>query len=148
MSFTKKQLYLITVFVVLSQCNSYRILGVFPYNGKSRNIVLQSVMKTLAKNGHQVDVVSHYPLKNPMENYHDVINLAGTVDNFINNLTVDFVQNVGGNIVFLAAESFGNKLCHLMGLEKFQKLIHNPPTDPPYDLVITEVSLNFIVTYR
>lgn len=39
---------------------------------KSHWIIGHSVMKTLAKAGHEVHVVSPFPLKNPIENYYDI----------------------------------------------------------------------------
>lgn len=40
---------------------------------KSHWIIGHSVMKTLAKAGHEVHVISPFPLKTPLENYHDVV---------------------------------------------------------------------------
>lgn len=129
-----------------SVCSAYRILGVFPFNAKSHNIVFEALMKGLAKRGHQVDVVTHFPLKNPVKNYNDIINLDGSMENLVNNYTIEFVSKITGNVVDILATSYGNRVCHFMGFEKMQKLIKNPPTNPPYDLVITEVSylLHFI----
>lgn len=98
-------------------------------------------MKGLAKRGHQVDVVSHFPLKKPVKNYNDIINLEGSMESLVNNYTIEFVSQIKGDVVNLLALSYGNRLCHIMGLEKFQNLIQNPPTDPPYDVVITEVCM-------
>lgn len=52
--------------------NGYRILGVFPTQCKSHWIIGHSVMKSLAKAGHSVTIISPFPLKTPIENYHDV----------------------------------------------------------------------------
>ena len=57
---------------VLKLTNGYRILGVFPTQCKSHWIIGHSVMKTLAKAGHSVTIVSPFPLKTTIENYHDV----------------------------------------------------------------------------
>ena len=56
--------------IVLS--NGYRILGVFPTQCKSHWIIGHSVMKSLAKAGHSVTIISPFPLKTSIENYHDV----------------------------------------------------------------------------
>ncbi|CAB0034905.1 unnamed protein product [Trichogramma brassicae] len=77
----------IKVFLILNcitgliVCDAYRILGVFPFAGKSHNIIFESLMKGLAKRGHQVDVVTHFPLVEPLKNYNDIINLNGTMEN-------------------------------------------------------------------
>lgn len=100
-------------------------------------------MKALAKHGHQVDVVTHFPQKRPVKNYHEIINLEGSLEKLMNNLTVDSVLKIEGDMVSKVAGPYGNQLCHLMGLKEFQELVKNPPTNPPYDLVITEVSIFF-----
>lgn len=126
-------------------CRAYRILGVFPYNSKSHNIVFQALMRGLAKHGHQVDVISHFPLKKPIKNYNDIINLDGTLKSNVDNFTIEYATQVSGygQLVNVIALFDGNRVCHLMGSEKFQKLIKNPPKISPYDLVITEVSFIF-----
>ncbi|CAO1424196.1 unnamed protein product [Diamesa tonsa] len=60
------------VFIGIVNVNGYKILGVFPTPGKSHWIIGHSVMKTLAKAGHSVTVISAFPLRTPMENYRDV----------------------------------------------------------------------------
>lgn len=40
-----------------------------------------SVMKTLARAGHDVYVISPFPMKEPIENYHDIIMRNGLEGN-------------------------------------------------------------------
>lgn len=56
----------------IAQTNGSRILGVFPTQCKSHWMIGHSVMKSLAKAGHSVTIISPFPLKTPIENYHDV----------------------------------------------------------------------------
>ncbi|XP_043467706.1 UDP-glucosyltransferase 2-like [Leptopilina heterotoma] len=119
--------------------DGYRILAVFPFNSKSHNNMFEGVTKTLARNGHKVDVVSHFKLKNPPKNYRTIINLEGTRGNLVNNFTIEFANHIQKSTVLTISEMYGNELCELMGLPEMQKLIKNPPHDPPYDLLITEV---------
>ena len=133
-------LLLSTVAVLFVQSSAYRILGVFPLNGRSHDMMFSSLMEGLAKRGHKVDVVTHFPPKHPPKNYKTIINLSGTMESLVNNFTIDFVLGFGGNVVDPIANLYGNRLCDLMGLEEFQQLIHHPPSDPPYDIFITEVS--------
>lgn len=137
--------FALSITALLSVCSAYRILGVFPFNAKSHNIVFEALMKGLAKRGHRVDVISHFPLKQPVKNYNDIINLDGSMETLMNNYTIEFVSqftNLLSDVVYVAKE-YGNRLCHFMGFEEMQKLIKNPPNDPPYDLVITEVCGSF-----
>lgn len=124
---------------IVSGSSAYRILGVFPMNGRSHEMMFEALMIGLAQRGHQVDVVTHFPVKNPPSNYRNIINLSGTLDNIVNNFTIEFVLGMADEVGYHVATNLGNKLCNLMGHEEMQHLIKNPPTDPPYDVLITEV---------
>lgn len=65
--------------------NGHRILGLFPFPGVSHFQFFHPVMKALAEAGHDVTVVSHFPIKEPIENYRDEA-LTGKSDftNFVN----------------------------------------------------------------
>ncbi|OXU17534.1 hypothetical protein TSAR_014640 [Trichomalopsis sarcophagae] len=126
------------LFGIVSACSGYRILGAFPFNGKSHHIVFEALMKGLAKHGHQVDMITHFSLNKPMKNYNVIINLAGSMESFVNNITIKFASELSDDMVTPIATIYGNRLCDFMGFEEMQKLFKNPPTDPPYDLVITE----------
>lgn len=43
-----------------------RILGIFPFPGASHFAMHGRIMRELAKSGHEVDVVSHFPAKAPI----------------------------------------------------------------------------------
>lgn len=67
--------------ILLSTCisnevHSLNILGVFPYQGKSHFNVFEPYLKELASRGHNLTVISYFPQKEPLTNYHD-ISLAG-----------------------------------------------------------------------
>ncbi|XP_058795636.1 UDP-glucosyltransferase 2-like [Phymastichus coffea] len=116
--------------------DGYRILGVFPYSAKSQNIVFEALMKGLAKRGHQVDVISHYPQTEPVKNYNVIINLEGSMENTMNNFTFQYIANINNDIIANIADFYGNRLCQFLGSEQIQTLIKNPPKDPPYNLII------------
>lgn len=63
-------LLLLQYFLVL--VNSYRILGVLPTNSKSHYKVGNSLMRGLAKAGHNVTVISPYVPDNPIKNYRSI----------------------------------------------------------------------------
>ncbi|XP_061380260.1 UDP-glucosyltransferase 2-like isoform X2 [Danaus plexippus] len=58
--------------IALSTVEGGRILGLFPHTGKSHQMVFEPLLKKLAERGHQVTVVSFFPLKKPIANYTDV----------------------------------------------------------------------------
>ncbi|XP_050096430.1 UDP-glucosyltransferase 2-like [Anopheles aquasalis] len=49
-----------------------KIVGVFPTASKSHVLGLQALLKELANRGHEVTMVSAFPLKRPPANYRDV----------------------------------------------------------------------------
>ncbi|XP_025262697.1 UDP-glucuronosyltransferase 1-3-like [Camponotus floridanus] len=120
--------------------DGYRILGIFPYNGKSHWIMQEELMKGLAKRGHQVDVVTHFPQKKPIPNYTD-ISLAGSMPPVMNNFTATTVKDIAVSMILIGSFAYtaGIKVCQLMDHPKIQELIKNPPQNPPYDIVITEL---------
>lgn len=129
--------FLLTVLLT----DAHRILGIFPFSGISHNKMSDRLMKELALRGHQVDVVSHYPVKKPIPNYNHIIDLSGSLPVVVNNMSYEFVIDnlIKTSLVGTIATQFGSELCHLMDLPKFRELIRNPPRDPPYDLLITSV---------
>lgn len=127
------------LFLIIIESDGYRILAVFPFNSRSHNNMFEGVTKALARRGHQVDVVTHFELKNPSKNYKTIINLDGTRINLVNNFSIDFANQIYESVIKMISELYGNELCELMGLDEMQKLIKNPPEDPPYDILITEV---------
>ncbi|XP_033219246.1 UDP-glucuronosyltransferase 2B31-like isoform X1 [Belonocnema kinseyi] len=135
MNYTRILVKLLFIFSVIITTNGYRILGIFPMNSKSHNNMFEALMKGLEKVGHEVDVISHFELKNPPKNYKTIINLNGTTPVLVNNLTFENAAIMGNDPIPYIADVIGSKLCELMGLEEMQKIIKNPP---PYDAVITE----------
>lgn len=51
---------------------SARILGFFPFPGKSHYIFYSSIMKTLAARGHEIVEFSPFPLSKPISNYSHI----------------------------------------------------------------------------
>lgn len=142
MKFISNLLFL-CLFIIGS--DAYRILAIFPFNSRSHNNVFEGVTRGLAKRGHQVDVVTHFEMKNSPKNYRTIINLSGTRRNIVNNFTIEFASQLGDDLVPLISVFYGNELCELLALEEIQKLVKNPPRDPPYDILITEVSFLFLL---
>lgn len=131
-------LFFLALFSVWS-ADGARILGLFPLNAKSHFVMFQQVMRGLADKGHQVDVLSVFPQKKPYPNYTD-LSLAGSVPVIVNNMSYEMVQNFISTSEKFFIDNTGNQVCDQMDLPQIQKLIKTPPNDPPYDLVIVEVS--------
>lgn len=120
-------------------CEGYRILGMFPLHAKSHHMMFDALMKGLARKGHQVDVVSPFPQKKPYPNLTDIIVLPLYMPRFVNNMTYDSFRSMGHDMVHFVATETGTRVCEGLGHPEMQKLIQNPPKDPPYDLVLTEI---------
>jgi len=97
-------------------------------------------MKGLISKGHQIDVISSFPQKKPYPNYTDIAELKMHVI-LLNNLSYEYMmQIVEANTMTVIATSFGNEICEKhLGNPVIQKLVRDPPKDPPYDAVIIEV---------
>lgn len=126
-------------------CVGYRILGFFPVNARSHFIMFGRLMKGLAERGHQVDVVSPYPLVTPMKNYTDItVELLATQDTTDFNFNLFHLYNNVGQFERYATH-LSNDICDsIFKNSKIKNIINNPPTNPPYDLIIVEVCINII----
>ncbi|XP_031787545.1 UDP-glucuronosyltransferase 2B15-like isoform X1 [Nasonia vitripennis] len=127
----------------IRSCDGLRILGLFPFQSKSHFAMAGNLMRGLAERGHQVDVYSHFPLKQPIPNYKDY-SLAGTLPDLMNNLTYQVLTQELGTPMALNnwLKISGLPVCKLMDLPVFRRLFEEPPNDPSYDLIVSEVSLS------
>jgi glucuronosyltransferase len=132
-----------TILALLLNANpshELRILGLFPLHGRSHFIICEALMRNLAKQGHQVDVYSHFPLREPIPNYTDysLEGLTGSLSNNMSYAPFDVKTNLFSLQELMVM--YGEPICELINLPVFQKLMHEPPNNPGYDLVIIEVS--------
>lgn len=63
---------LLVLSIILLQADALKVLGVVPFGSNSHFAIGSSILKTLAKAGHEVSVISPYPLKKPLQNYRDI----------------------------------------------------------------------------
>nr|XP_012134491.1 PREDICTED: uncharacterized protein LOC105661763 [Megachile rotundata] len=133
---------LILFWTIVSFCEGYRILGLFPYHGRSHFVMFEQLMKSLARKGHQVEVISTFPLKTPYPNYTDVVAFEVT-QHIVNNVTFEQLESFTGlNAGYTTAWEVGNPICDRLNTEGVQRLLKNAPhANPPYDLAIVEVGL-------
>lgn len=68
------------MFVAIQCIDSHRILIIYPTFRKSHWIIGSGTAKALAAAGHDVTMISAFPLQNPPPNYHD-IELTGLLEN-------------------------------------------------------------------
>nr|ASX93996.1 UDP-glycosyltransferase UGT42D1 [Zygaena filipendulae] len=60
------------LFVSLTSISALNILGIFPYQGKSHFFVHEVFLRELANKGHNLTVISYFPLKDAPKNYRDI----------------------------------------------------------------------------
>lgn len=77
------KILLVIIGTVLASSECAKILGIFPIAAISHNILSYKLMKGLAEAGHDVTMISPYPLKDPPKNgtYTDII-LDGFAEEF------------------------------------------------------------------
>nr|CAD7597665.1 unnamed protein product [Timema genevievae] len=118
-----------------------RILGVFPVTSTSHQIVFRAVMKELAHRGHEIVVITPYPMRDPsIKNYTEI--------------DVSFMKKEWKNrFNFVAGRSsketpqemmtnlfdFGGHLCEMMlSHPEVAELISTEKTDQHFDLVFMQ----------
>ena len=128
-----------TLFFLLeiSVSNGYRILAVFPSSARSHMGVLEQIAKGLAKRGHRVDVISHFPLKTPFPNYTDIVHLP----NHTNHASLDYSNFIVQDNIRKWAKEILRTMCDYPGLPEISKIIEEGKTTKKYDLLLVHVSL-------
>lgn len=101
-------------------------------------MLLNQLFKGLSHKGHQVDLISVLPVEGNNPNYTRIIQLPDRMKDVMRSLTSDNSQAFNKNLMTLMAD-IGYKMCENMGIPEFLNLARNPPTDPPYDAIITQV---------
>lgn len=136
-SFVQLTFFLLFFTQILSN-EAYRILAVFPFEAKSHFFFFEALCKSLAEDGHRVDVISFFPQKNPVENYTDVLDLSGKRSRNVSTTTVKYATSTKIDAT-LIAERFGNRVCEVLGHEDVSHFLGKARVRNTYDAVITEV---------
>lgn len=66
-----KLLFVILAFIV-ALVDSAKILGVFPFGGKSHYAIGEATLKALVEAGHEVTMISVFEPKQPIQNYKQI----------------------------------------------------------------------------
>ncbi|XP_044265189.1 uncharacterized protein LOC123011680 [Tribolium madens] len=83
---------LLLISLCFAFCQSAKILGVFNHAGASHTSVGKVLLKNLAKRGHQVTMISSYPMKEPIDNYRDIF-LVENLEDFKQREKMYFVKD-------------------------------------------------------
>lgn len=137
-----KILPILSILVTLGSVGqTYNILGIFPYNLVSHQMMFEPIMKTLANKGHTVSVISYFPQKKHMKNYRDIILEDRSVE-MLNSIPLPSSNESSFNLFyeFYYTLELGQHFCEV-GLKSptIQELLN---TDERFDLVVTELFTN------
>ncbi|XP_052892955.1 UDP-glycosyltransferase UGT4-like [Anopheles moucheti] len=117
-----------------------KILSVFPTTSKSHWILGSSLMKELAQDGHEVTVISPFPLKKAPKNYRDVNIVYHT--RLFDEIMDEVFDKIDDSIVEKMME-LGNFMHEItnttLASPEVQSLINSEET---FDLVVLEIFLN------
>ncbi|KAJ8730593.1 hypothetical protein PYW08_002006 [Mythimna loreyi] len=107
----------LTLFAILAgqDVHTARILGLFPHPGRSHQMVFDPLMRALAERGHDVTVVSFFPIKDPPPNY-TTVSLEGVVPLAVETVDLSYYENPSRILKFLGIDRI---IKHLM---EFQPL--------------------------
>ncbi|XP_001687884.2 UDP-glucosyltransferase 2 [Anopheles gambiae] len=89
---------LLATLLVIGHAESAKIVCVFPTASKSHVLGAQALLKELAHRGHEVTMVSAFPLKKPPKNYWDVYI---PIEDAFSTIMSDFMQGGSRNMMKL-----------------------------------------------
>lgn len=75
-----KLLYVLVIFgLAIVKIDGLKVLTIAPFSAKSHFAIANAISKTLHKAGHDITMLSPFPMKKPMQNYTD-ISVAKTME--------------------------------------------------------------------
>lgn len=123
---------LFIVFECLNFAVCSRILFLFPTPSQSHLIVAKGLTTTLAERGHDVTVVSPFPLDKPMKNYRDI---KIEIPKEMHSISKDMVQKSDENLFKKLPQFLGGLTTlsnNMIAMPEFQKLM----AEEKFDLLI------------
>lgn len=82
----------VTIFVVINTTSGAKILSIFHSASKSHQILAQQLLLELNKAGHEITLVTAFPIKNPPKNWRN-IPLTGVESSFDGMFCVFYVMD-------------------------------------------------------
>ncbi|CAH0550303.1 unnamed protein product [Brassicogethes aeneus] len=136
------KIVLFTIFSVLSISDSARILGIFQTPTTSTQSVFQAIWKELSLKGHQVTVVSPFPLRDKSLVNLTEIDVSGTTKIFLNHDFQFFMNKERSTTSKIEALFNVNYELSEAIFEDdgFKKIYQNP--NERFDLIIIQIHIN------
>ncbi|KAK4872333.1 hypothetical protein RN001_014362 [Aquatica leii] len=132
---------LVLIFVIISLCDSARILGIIPTPSYSHQAVFQPFWKELSLRGHQVTVLTSHPINDATLTNLTEIDTSFSFKLLTDNL-VDVLNNSGNalKVIDLSVKLFCNVFDKQLELPQVKRFINDPSVQ--FDLVIFEYTLS------
>lgn len=131
-------LLLFAFICIVSFAHASKILFLFPSPSKSHLIVVKGLSTTLAERGHDVTVVSPFPLEKPMKNYRDIM---VEVPEDMHKLSNSMVTKPNGNLFVMLPRLMKNLFTMANGMfeiPEFKKMMK----EEKFDLVVIGMFFN------
>ncbi|KAJ1521690.1 hypothetical protein ONE63_003333 [Megalurothrips usitatus] len=133
-----RTLALLAAVAAVPEAAAFRVLGFFPFNAPSHNIMLKATMEALADYGHEVVVLSPFPLKKPRANYTD-LDISKELPSLANTLTFEELTSLNqAGTIRLMAELGGAHFCRaVFQMQHFRDIMSGK--HGKFDVVFTEI---------
>ncbi|PSN46983.1 hypothetical protein C0J52_17345 [Blattella germanica] len=128
--------WLVTFFCLLSDCEAAKILAIIPFRVDSHFPIFENLLKGLVARGHQVVAVSHYPQKNPIENFTD-ISLVGSLPSTKDNVSLGSIEAANSGLFISFFLGFATSACKIVYEHPQVKQLLERENE--FDLVINEI---------
>ncbi|KAK5643189.1 hypothetical protein RI129_007034 [Pyrocoelia pectoralis] len=126
--------FILLSFIVSASC--LKILGVFPFTGRSHFLIFEPLLVELSKRGHDVTVMSSFPLQIPPPGYTDVylpVHPGGEDLIAFDNVTLTrFYKYFTPN---RCRESTKHRCEFLLSTEEYRDFLH---IDNKFDVIVSE----------
>ncbi|KAF4519851.1 UDP-glycosyltransferase-08 [Ephemera danica] len=119
-----------------------RILAIEPFPAKSHMVVFSALTKELARRGHEVVVVSAFPLSKPMANYTDIDIMPymdSVLENAMGEKMYDMAEFTPWQMIFLMWNMGVHTTDSVLSSPKMKELLKDKRG---FDLVLVEFFLN------
>lgn len=126
---------------VISFVYCYNFLFVNDFPTKSSFTFLKPIMRSLTSKGHNLTVITNFPLEEPLPNYKEILidgaSILGDAP-IVNNLAhIESVQLLYRYITPLALTEFSNKLCELLFTTNAVEELYNEKVK--YDVIFLHI---------
>lgn len=117
--------------------SSLKILGAFPFPWRSHFVMYGKLMKELALKGHEVDVISAFPLVKSIPNYRDIDIRTVGMEFLYNNVNYTMYKAFRSLVVNDVVKVSGIDPCDSLNHPNVQKVLNMKKG--AYDVIVMEV---------